>query len=235
MNKHVIILSLLLASATALLFTSLQLEEGSEQIAITPSASPSPLATDASAAPVGESPLPISSTSPKPSSKPVAKPTPTPTPSPSNMMAYGIAATSPDDVLREAQTFAGRVDPFKSIVPPSLPDYEPAAAPEQLVFTPPVEVPPPTTGGQTIVVYSTPEPISAAPDPLLSEGLRLRGIVNGGIDSVAIVEVNGQSELYRAGETLPGGITITSIHYEGKYVTLSRGKQKARLVLDKEE
>jgi hypothetical protein len=234
MNKHVIILSLLLASATALLFTSLQLEEGSEQIAITPSASPSPLATEASAAPVGEqSPQPVGSASPKPSSKPTPKPTPSP--SPSSVLAYGIAATSPDDVLREAQTFAGRVDPFKSIVPPSLPDYEPAATPEQLVFAPPVEVPPPTSGGQTIVVYSTPEPVLAAPDPLLSEGLRLRGIVNGGIDSVAIVEVNGQSELYRAGETLPGGITITSIHYEGKYVTLSRGKQKARLVLDKEE
>lgn len=234
MNKHVIILSLLLASATALLFTSLQLEEGSEQIAITPSASPSTLATESSAAPVGEpSPQPAGSASPKPSSKPTPKPTPSP--SPSNVLAYGIAATSPDDVLREAQTFAGRVDPFKSIVPPSLPDYEPAAAPEQLVFAPPVEAPPPTSGGQTIVVYSTPEPVLAAPDPLLSEGLRLRGIVNGGIDSVAIVEVNGQSELYRAGETLPGGITITSIHYEGKYVTLSRGKQKARLVLDKEE
>lgn len=233
MNKHILALSLLLVSATALLFTSLQLEEGSEQIAVTPSASPS-LDPDASAVPVGESPQPVGSASPKPSSKPVAKPTPTP--SPSNMLAYGIAATSPDDVLREAQTFAGRVDPFKSIVPPSLPDYEPAAAPEQLVFTPPVEVPPPpTSGSQTIVVYSTPEPTIAAPDPLLGEGLRLRGIVNGGIDSVAIVEVNGQSELYRAGETLPGGITITSIHYEGKYVTLSRGKQKARLVLDKEE
>jgi hypothetical protein len=233
MNKHMIFLPFLLVSATALLFWSLSMEEDGTVVVLAPSAKPSVLQTA----------LPVTSAKPSavaasgkpsaaPSASPVASPSPSPTATP--LPSFGISATSPEAVLREAQTHTGRMDPFKSILPPELPEFAPQIEPEQLAYVPPPVMT--VSGGPAPVPLKTalpklPEP---APEPLLTEGLSLKGIVNGGLDPVAIVQVNGDSELVRVGGRLPGNILVTSIHYEGRYITLSRGNQKARLELEEE-
>lgn len=238
MNKHLIILPLLFVSATALLLLSLSLPEDEPMVAISPTPVPS---LTQSAAPSGP-PVPVKTAQPsgKPqrspipaaSQKPVASPSPTPTATP--LPSFGIAATSPEAVLREAQANAGRVDPFKPILPPDLPEFVPQVEAEQLAYVPPPVLNIPTGKASTPRKTALPELPDPSPEPMLIEGLSLKGIINGGLDPVAIVQVDGDSELVRVGERLPGNILVTSIHFEGKYITLSRGNQKARLELEEE-
>lgn len=239
MNKHLVILPLLFVSATALLFWSLSMEDETV-VVTTPSTAPSILQT---AQPIGSaqpsktpasgkpSVNPSGAPSPTTSATPKASPSPSPTASP--LPSFGIAATTPEAVLREAQVHTGRVDPFKSILPPELPEFVPQIEPEQLAYVPPPVL---TVSGDTPAPLKTalPRLSEPAPEPLITEGLALRGIINGGLDPVAIVEVNNESQLVRVGERLPGNILVTSIHYEGKYITLSRGNQKARLEFEEE-
>jgi len=240
MNKHIIILPLLFVSATALLFWSLSMEDESSVIVTNPTGTPSVLQT---AVPVGSAKPSQTPASGKPSARPSGVPSPaasatpkaSPSPSPtaSALPSFGIAATTPEAVLREAQVHTGRVDPFKSILPPELPEFAPQIEPEQLAYVPP---PPLSISGDAPAPLKTALPTLSepAPEPLITEGLSLRGIINGGLDPVAIVEFNNESQLVRVGERLPGNILVTSIHYEGKYITLSRGNQKARLEFEEE-
>lgn len=243
MNKHMVILPALLIAATSLLLLSISLPEDATGPEVIASATPSP-AVDASGEPSAQpgdasaSPTPADSgspgASPAPSAKPSAKPTPAPSPSPTASAAdtFGIAATSPDAVLREAQLHAGRMDPFKSMFPPNLPELETALSPEQLAL-PQLMLPP---DPEAAVPVATPRPVAttrpvvpvAAP---LEQGLSLKGLIDGGIDPIALIEVNGATEMVRVGERLPGNILVTSIHFEQKRVTLSRGQQKGTLIL----
>jgi hypothetical protein len=154
---------------------------------------------------------------------------------------FGIAATTPDAILREAQIQAGRVDPFKSAFAPDLPEFMPAIDPEQLALPslPPLPVLDDGTPGTGPGPVPTPFRPEATPDPVvvetppprqpLSHGLVLKGIMDGGVDPIAIIEVHGTTELVRVGERLSGGILVTSIHYEERRVTLSRGGETATL------
>jgi hypothetical protein len=168
-----------------------------------------------------------------PSAKPSAKPTPAPSPTASASDTFGIAATSPDAVLREAQLHAGRMDPFKSMFPPNLPEFETALSPEQLAL-PQLMLPPDPDAAVPVVASPRPVATPAPPVPVaapLEQGLSLKGLIDGGIDPIALIEVNGTTEMVRVGERLPGNILVTSIHFEQKRVTLSRGQQKGTLIL----
>lgn len=245
MNKHLIILPLLFVSATALLLLSLSLPEDEPVVAISPTPFPavsqsiSPQPTTATT--VQPSAKPERSPAPTVSQKPIASPSPTPTATP--LPSFGIAATTPEAVLREAQANTGRIDPFKPILPPDLPVYAPQVEAEQLAYVPPPVLNIPTTTTTTGKVpvkipvpsrTAVPELPEPSPEPVLTEGLSLKGIISGGLEPVAIVQVDGNSELVRSGERLPGNILVTSIHFEGQYITLSRGNQKARLELEEE-
>lgn len=249
MNKHVIILPLLLVSATALLMFSLSLpnEEGPEVLAsATPTPAPS-IASSPSAAATSQ-PQPSAASSAKPSSTPTgepsqnpsAEPSPSPSPSSDTLPSYGIAATSPDSVLREAKIHTGRADPFKNVYPPDLPEFATALDPDQMAL--PAFMGPPDKQTSVTPVMPTfeptgPEQPEATPIPIaaLEEGLVLKGIIDGGIDPIALIEVDGKTELVRVGERLRGNILVTSIHYENKRVTLSRGSQKGLLVIQTPE
>lgn len=230
MNKHMLILPLLLVSATALLALSVYGPDDLSVISSNPSATPQPVD---SATPPDGSASPGSS---QPSAKPSAKPTPKPSPKPSStpLPSFGIVATTADAVLREAQIQAGRVDPFKSVLPPDLPEFEPAINPEQLALPslPPLPVTPQTGPAPVILPEETPVPITIEtppPRPPLDQGLVLKGIMDGGVDPIAIIEIRGRTELVRVGERLTGNILVTSIHYEERRVTLSRGDERATL------
>lgn len=235
MNKHMIALPLLLVTATALLMFSISLPEEGTLIVENPGATPQPVDSASS------TPAPNVSGSPaaQASGKPVAKPTPKPSPSPSAtpLPSFGIAATTPDAVLREAKLQAGRVDPFKSVFAPDLPEFEPAIDPEQLTLPslPPLpSIDTPTNPSMPSMPLRTPEPVvveTPPPRPALDQGLVLKGIMDGGVDPIAIIEVHGRTELVRVGERLSGGILVTSIHYEERRVTLSRGGQTATLTI----
>lgn len=235
MNKHMIALPLLLVTATALMMFSISLPEEGSLIVENPGATPQPV--DSASVP----PDPNVSGSPvaQPSGKPTAKPTPKPSPSPSAtpLPSFGIAATTPDAVLREAKLQAGRVDPFKSVFAPDLPEFEPAIDPEQLTLPslPPLpSIDMPNNPSMPSMPQRTPEPVvidTPAPRPALDQGLVLKGIMDGGVDPIAIIEVHGRTELVRVGERLSGGILVTSIHYEERRVTLSRGGETASLTI----
>lgn len=254
MNKHMLVLPLLLVSATALLLTSLSLpsdELGPPVLASgTPvpeiSSEPSPeLSSSPSASNAGPSAEPTdnatASESAEPSAEPSGKASPEPSPSPSSsdLPSYGIAATSPDSVLREAAIHTGRSDPFKNVYPPDLPEFTTALDPEQMALPELVGLPLPMERPTAKPVempsfnpVETPEPYR---DPSLEQGLNLKGIIGGGIDPIALIEVDGRTELIRVGERLRGNILVTSIHYEHKRVTLSRGQQKGLLVIQSPE
>ena len=230
MNKHMIILPLLFVSATALLLLSLSLPEDTPQIVVTPSVQPSQLQVSASP---HKQPQPVASTTVKPSALPTKSPSPGPSPTATPLPSFGIAATTPEAVLREAQANTGRMDPFKSILPPDLPEFAPVVEAEQLSYT----QPPPlsTTKGSSPTQKTTlPTLTEPSPEPGLTDGLVLKGIINGGLDPIAIIQTADNSELVRVGDRLPGNILVTSIYFEGKYITLSRGNQKARLELEEE-
>ncbi len=241
MNKHIIILPLIFVSASALMIWSVSMEDENSLIVANPSGSPSVMQTATPSGSIKPSKIPASG---KPSGKPSGAPSPaasaspkaSPSPSPtaSALPSFGIAATTPEAVLREAQVHTGRVDPFMSILPPELPEFAPQIEPEQLAYVPPPALS--ISGGPAPVPLKTalPRLSEPAPEPLITEGMSLRGIINGGLDPVAIVEFNNESQLVRVGERLPGNILVTSIHYEGKYITLSRGNQKARLEFEEE-
>ena len=239
MNKHFLVLPLLLGTATALLLFSLSLPEEGVVVVVDPSTTPQPVESSMmpSHQPSGSatSATPSGKPSTKPSGKP--KPSPTPSPSPTPLPSFGIAATTPDAVLREAQIQAGRVDPFKTILPPDLPEFEPFIEPEQMVLPslPPLPV---SDTGQPIVQAPTPRPISLETPPprmSLSEGLTLKGILDGGVDPTAMIDVRGRTEMVRVGERLNGNILVTSINYEERRVTLSRGSEKATLEIEEPE
>jgi hypothetical protein len=227
MNKHLIILPLLFVSATALLLLSLSLPEDEPQVAASPSSSPAQIPSVTPASPTPATPKPQATNPIKASPSPSPSPSPTATPLPS----FGIAATSPEAVLREAQANTGRVDPFKPILPPDLPEFAPAVEPEQLTYTQPPAL---TKGAPPVQKTTLPTLVEPSAEPLLTEGLVLKGIINGGLDPIAIVQTADTSELVRVGDRLPGNILVTSIYFEGKYITLSRGNQKARLELEEE-
>lgn len=232
MNKHMIILPMLVVSATALLLFSLTLPEETVMANCPEPPCPSPVVTpepgeSSGIVPVDRSPSP---------GKPTPKPTPTATPTP--LPDFGIAATTPDAVLREAKIQAGRVDPFMSIFPPDLPEFEPAIAPEQLALPSlpplPVDDSDPGTGQPPIQREDPPAPItrdSDPPRPVLGDGLQLKGIMDGGVDPIAIIEVHGKTELVRVGERLSGGILVTSINFDERRVTLSRGSERTTLTI----
>lgn len=235
MNKHMLILPMLLVTATALLLFSQTLPEDGTMIVVDPSATPQPVGSTSA------TPVPGKSASPgtAPSGRPSAKPTPKPSPSPSStpLPSFGIAATTPATVLREAQIQAGRVDPFKSVFAPDLPEFEPAIDPEQLTLPslPPLpSIDLPTDPLVPNTPQRTPDPVimeTPPPRPALDQGLVLKGIMDGGVDPIAIIEVHGRTELVRVGERLSGGILVTSIHYEDRRVTLSRGGETATLTI----
>lgn len=233
MNKHMLILPVMLVTATALLLFSISLPEEGEGPAVIASGTPEPVESNASTLPSG---------SPKPANSVAPKPTPTPSPSPtaSQLPAFGIAATTPDAVLREAQVHAGRVDPFKSVFAPDLPEFDPAIEPEQMALPNLPELPAMPNDGPPnppVVIRPIPDPVVdppvdiPPPEPPLEQGLVLKGLIDGGLDPVALVEVNGRTEMVRVGERLPGNILVTSIHYDGKYIKISRGRQTATLQL----
>lgn len=206
---------------------------------------------------------PVPKVTPKPTPKPTGSPCPSPSPAaaaatdpnaatpatgatasaapgsttnPCNPLpSYGIAATTPDAVLREAKVQAGRVDPFKSVFPPDLPEFNPALAPEQLALP---SLPPLPSGepnlGPAPLPTDKPAPITQSGDPKrppLEQGLALKGIMDGGVDPIAIIEVHGRTELVRVGERLSGGILVTSINFDERRVTLSRGSERATLTI----
>lgn len=232
MNKqltpHLLIIATLIGLATALMVFSQSLPEDDTQVVNVPvdaSASDSPSAPPGSAQP---------STTPKPVETPASAPAPTPTPLPS----FGIAATTPEEVLREAQVEAGRIDPFRSLVPPDLPEFEG----ELTSVTLPVPLPsmgttmaPATLKVREPMIVDPTTPPKPRQPVDIGEGIVLRGIINGGTDPVAIVEVDGNSELVRVGDYLRGNILVTAIHSDKKYVNLSRGAEQARLLFEEEE
>lgn len=247
MIVHIMALIGLFTAATALAVTSFLLPPDEAVIANDPSATPVPVHANGSPDPThthdpnSQSPLPGDlNPSSKPGSTPIATATPGPSPSPtaSALPSFGIAATTPDSVLREAQIHAGRLDPFKSVYPPNLPDFEPALSPENLALPALPTLPElsnlpelPTFASATPqpdpgnpIILETPRP----PDPL-EKGLVLKGIMDGGIDPIAIVEVNGKTQLVRVGERLPGGILVTAIHYDDRRVNLSRGQERGSI------
>jgi len=233
-NKHMIILPVLLITATSLLLFSLSLPDETAPPVLA-SASPAPGTEPSPESSVaGETPLPVGSpeASAAPTPAPTPEPTPEPSPTPNELDAFGIAATSPDAVLREAQIHAGRMDPFKSMYPPNLPEFETVISPEQLALPVLMPIPSEEDIPDLPSIRATPAPVQiSAPPPQapLEQGLTLKGIIDGGIDPIALIDINGVTELIRVGERLPGNILVTSIHYENKYVTLSRGQQKGRL------
>ncbi len=250
MIVHIMALLGLFTAATALAITSFMLPPDEAVIVTNPSGSPDPVHSNETGSPDpihthdpnSSSPLPSSlNPSSKPGTDPITTATPTPSPSPSPtasaLPSFGIAATSPESVLREAQVHAGRLDPFKSVYPPNLPAFDPAINPEALVLPPLPQLPqlpqlpdPPSATPEpgNPIIQETPRP----PDPL-EKGLVLKGIMDGGIDPIAIIEVNGATQLVRVGERLPGGILVTAIHYEDRRVNLSRGQEKGRLQMPK--
>lgn len=229
MNIHMILFPGLFVAATVLAITSYILPEDGTVIVSSPSpiatVEPSPESTAAATgAPAGSpTPTPIKSAGATPSPSPSPSASASPSASPES---FGIAATTPDAVLREAQVHAGRLDPFKSVYPPNLPDFEPAVDPEQLAL--PSLPPIPTQPDERIpvVVPTSDEPPPADP---LEKGLTLKGIMDGGLDPVAIIEIDGQTELLRVGERIRGGILVTSISFSQKKVTLSRGQERGLL------
>ena len=233
MIGHAIALSGMFAAATALLLYSTSLPPD-ENIPVIANGTPEPVVSASVAPDVDVTPTPVSSgentvvvvkETPAPTPTPTAKPTEAPLPS------YNIAATTPQSVLRQAQVHAGRTDPFKSVYPPDLPDFEPAITANQLVL--PSAVPLPVSGGlpPTTPSYSV-EP-TPAPAPL-TRGLKLSGIMDGGVDPVAIISVNGNTNLYRTGEVIQQkNIKVVSIDYDSGRVTLSRGMETAALYLPK--
>jgi len=119
------------------------------------------------------------------------------------------------------------LDPFKSVYPPNLPAFEPAFNPEDLTLPPLPALP---DSPSTSPTFTPQDPIETPPpaDPL-EKGLVLKGILDGGIDPIAIIEAYGETKLVRVGERLPGGILITAIHYEDRRVNLSRGQERGTL------
>lgn len=269
MNKHIVIAPVLFMGATALLLFSMSLPPDEAPI-VEASASPSPMASPASPGPTpkpgttpkpGVTPVPGKTTSPTASPKTSASPCPpgtsasaSPPPadptaptananvnSPCNPLpSYGIAATLPDTVLREARIQAGRVDPFKSVFPPDLPEFQPAISAEQLSLPtlPTLPTLPQSSGDPSTptVVVGTPRPnppttvvVPTPPRPALDQGLALKGIMDGGVDPIAIVDVRGKTELVRVGERLTGGILVTSINFDEHSITLSRGYEHVTL------
>lgn len=240
MNKHMVILPALLIAATSLLLVSLSLPPddalGPDVIA---SATPTPEAEVSADPSTAVSPdghgEPQASAEPGNQAEASPEPSPEPSPTASATDTFGIAATSPDAVLREAQLHAGRMDPFKSMFPPNLPEFETAISPEQLTLPQLMPVPgkevllPPSPSSKPTLA---PTRVTGPPAPApLEQGLSLKGLIDGGIDPIALIEANGTTEMVRVGERLPGNILVTSIHYEQKRVTLSRGQQKGTLIL----
>ncbi len=235
MLAHALMLSGMFTAATALLLYSMSLPpDDPNNPSVIASATPEPVVT-ASVMPSGEgTPEPQGTAKPQAS----AQPTPTPTPSPSEtpIMSFSIAATSPQSVLRQAQVHAGRVDPFKSVQPPDLPDFEPVITADQLtlpaafprITDKPSAAKPPTSSRPPLIIQTEPTPPPVRP---LTYGLSLKGIMDGGIDPIAIIEINGRTELFRVGERLPNNIRVTSINYEERRVTLSRGQATGTLYL----
>lgn len=264
MNKHIVIAPVLFMGATALLLFSMSLPDDTV-IATNPS--PSPVAATASPGPTpkpGTTPKPGVTPAPGKTAAPSATPKPSNSPCPPGTSAsaspppvdpaaptantnvngpcnplpsYGIAATLPDTVLREARIQAGRVDPFKSVFPPDLPEFQPAVSAEQLSLP---DLPPlPQSSGEpsTPTAVATPRPnppnttvvIPTPPRPALNQGLELKGIMDGGVDPIAIVDVRGKTELVRVGERLTGGILVTSINFDEHSITLSRGYEHVTL------
>lgn len=236
MLAHALMLSGMFTAATALLLYSMSLPpDDLNNPSVIASATPEPVVT-ASAMPSGEG-----TPAPQGSATPQATPTPTPTPSPTEtpIMSFSIAATSPQSVLRQAQVHAGRVDPFKSVQPPDLPDFEPVITAEQLTLPaafPKITDTPSTSSGKPPISSRPPlmGQTNPTPPPVakpLTYGLSLKGIMDGGIDPIAIIEINGRTELFRVGERLPNNIRVTSINYEERRVTLSRGQATGTLYL----
>lgn len=201
--------------------------------------------------PASPAPVKSASPSPKPSGSPCppapsaapdesgAAPNPSASANPcAPLPSFGIAATTPDAVLREARIQAGRVDPFKTVFAPDLPEFTPAVAPEQLAL--PSLPPLPQSSGGPPIQHPTAAPdrpvliqeTALPPRPGLKEGLSLKGIMDGGVDPIAIIEVRGVTELVRVGERLSGGILITSINFDERQVTLSRGSESGTLTID---
>lgn len=240
MLGHALILSSMFAAATGLLLYSLSLPpEGLDNnAAIIVTATPEPVVT-ASVSPSDDAGTPNATPSAVASATPAPTPTPTPKPTEEPLTSYNIAATTPQSVLRQAQVHAGRVDPFKSVQPPDLPDFEPAISANQLAL--PAAFPA-LKPEKSVPVRST-RPIIRKPDVIetpattppqarpLTQGLSLKGIMDGGIDPIAIIEINGRTELFRVGERLPNNIRVTSINYEARRVTLSRGQATGTLYL----
>ncbi|MEZ0375325.1 MAG: hypothetical protein ACAI44_39925 [Candidatus Sericytochromatia bacterium] len=239
MNKRMLLLPILLVSATALLMFSMTLPETTviADCPNPPCAKPTPT-PDGTGKPTSPTPTPSGGIVPVGTTTPT--PTPTPTPSGSPLPSFGIAATTPDAVLREARIQAGRVDPFKSVFAPDLPEFTPALEPEQLAL-PSL---PPLPENENPSVIDTGEPRASArptnppavletppPRPPLDQGLVLKGIMDGGVDPIAIIEVHGRTELVRVGERLSGGILVTSINFDERRVTLSRGSERASLTI----
>jgi hypothetical protein len=239
MLGHALILSSMIVAATGLLLYSVSLPpEDLNNPVVVVSATPEPVVAPSvipDATSSGSGAVSVVVVTPSPTPTPVATPTPKPTVDP--LTSYNIAATTPQSVLRQAQVHAGRVDPFKSVQPPDLPDFEPAISANQLALPAafpviksdkPATSRPSRTPNIPNIIETQPTPAPAKP---LTQGLSLKGIMDGGIDPIAIIEINGRTELFRVGERLPNNIRVTSINYEERRVTLSRGQATGTLYL----
>lgn len=250
---HIVLLPILLASATALLAWSMMLPPD-DQIATDPfNNKPTPTATAvASQAPVKTAnptntpakatpsavaasnqatpsktatpakatatPKPRATATPKP--KATAKPEPSATPTP--LPEFAIAATTPEDVLKEAKIKSGRVDPFHTLIPPEIPDFKSDLSIAKLELDNSIK---------TVKL----DDIEPPPEPSITDGIVLKGIVNGGTDPIAIIEVDDSSQLVRPGEYVRKNILISTINASGRYIMLSKGSEKARVFLPEEE
>lgn len=248
MNIHMIILPALLGLATLALMFSLSLDP--DQPTVVASTTPTPVVSETPASSDTPEPgatpslvpdtVPSDDPEPEPSIDPSAEPSEDPDAEPSDEPideSFGIAATTPDTVLREAQLHAGRLDPFKTVYPPNLPEFEPAIDPEDLALPDLGMMELPEDPPEVVITEPPPdntfEPELPPPPTLLTKGLQLKGIIDGGIDPIALIEVDGKTELLRVGERLRGNIVITSIQYNDRRVTLSRGQQRGLLTIEK--
>ncbi len=239
MIAHAVTLAGMFVAATALMLYSNSLPPD-ETGPIIANGTPEPVVTATPA--VNVTPTPATGTpaaSATPGANPTPKATPEPTPTPTSkpteapLLAYNIAASTPQSVLRKAQMHAGRVDPFKSVYPPNLPDFEPAVSPEQLALPDLTSTAPPSLPPVTPQITITGPEATPPPTPL-TEGLKLNGIMDGGIDPVAIIEARGVTNLYRIGEIIPQkNVKVVAIDYENGEVIVSRGARSGTLYLPK--
>ncbi len=167
--------------------------------------------------PLPPAPRPASSSTAGPSPSTVARATPAAGPTPVTATqpapaSKGTATTSSSaisSVVTPGPT--GRADPFIPLVRPAIGGGQPPAPP------PLVTLPPPPLPGGTVPPGVTPGAVPAAGP---SAGIAITGIV-GDTGSVAVVVVNGRTEVLSEGEAV-GTLRVVKIDHVRRLVKFSR-------------